>query len=104
MPSPQLTVTSRTALPLAVAAVTTNEKVAGNPALGGVVGGVITSVGAAATPTVTVPEACPAVPPVAGGVVVGRRRRSPVVGAVAPTLAVTVAVWEVLNVVCARPF
>ena len=82
---------------------TTIEKVAGNPALGGVVGGVITSVGAAATPTVTVPEACPAVPPVAGGVVVPPPP-VPVVGAVAPTLAVTVAVWEVLNVVCARPF
>jgi hypothetical protein len=87
---------------LVVAGVTTIEKVAGNPALGGVVGGVITRVGAAATPTVTAPDACPAVPPVAGGVVVPPP--VPVVGAVAPTLAVTVAVWAVLNVVCARPF
>ena len=37
---------SRTALPFAVAAVTTNVTVAGSPALGGDVGGVMTSVGA----------------------------------------------------------
>src|SRR5205809_5848257 len=35
-PSPQFTKTSRTALPLAAAAVTTNVNDAGNPALGGV--------------------------------------------------------------------
>src|SRR5580765_2201580 len=42
LPSPQLTLRSRTAAPLVVAAVTTNENVAGSPALGEVVGGVMT--------------------------------------------------------------
>jgi hypothetical protein len=56
-PSPQLTTTSRIGLPLAVAAVTTNVNVDGSPAVGGVVGGVITSAGAAATFTVTLPDA-----------------------------------------------
>ena len=102
LPSPQLTLKSRTAEPLVAAAVITNENVAGSPALGAVVGGVMTSVGAAMTPTVTVPEAWPGALPVAGAVgVVGLVGVVGVVGAVAPTLAVTVAVWDVLSVVCA---
>src|SRR5471030_3349322 len=100
LPSPQFMVRSRTALPLVVAGVTTIEKAAGNPALGLVVGGVIDSVGPAATPTVTVPEACPAVVPATGVVVVPQLAGAPC----APTLAVTVAVVDVLRVVCAWPF
>jgi hypothetical protein len=73
---------------------------AGKPAVGAVDGGVITKPGADRIPTVTVPDAWPAVPP-AGGVV-------PVVGGVvvppvAPTLAVTVAAVTVCSVVTARP-
>src|SRR4029077_12317778 len=45
-PSPQRTMRSRTALPLAAAAVIAKVKFAGSPTLGGVVGGVMTSVGA----------------------------------------------------------
>src|SRR5580704_5040492 len=55
-PSPQSTCTLRTVLPLVAAAVTANVNDAGNPAPGGVVGGVITNVGADKIPTVTVPE------------------------------------------------
>ncbi len=66
VPSPQFTERSRTALPFAAAAVTAKVKVAGNPTLGGVDGGVIVSDGDAATPTVTVADACPEVLPVAG--------------------------------------
>src|SRR5262249_23668265 len=66
-PSPQSTVTSRTALPFDAAAVTTNVKEAGSPALGGVVGGVMRIVGAVEIVTVTEPDAWP---DDAGGVVV----------------------------------
>src|SRR5439155_5935096 len=77
LPSPQLTVTSRIAEPLVAAAVTANVKVAGNPALGIVAGGVIARPGAEATLTVTFPLAVPVVAgvvgvvgvPLAGGVV-----------------------------------
>ena len=97
-PSPHRTVRSRTALPLAAAAVTANVNEAGRPALA-VVGGVITNVGAALTVTVTVPDACPLVVVVAGVVVplppVPPLPPLPVLGAVvvlcAPTLAVTTA-------------
>ena len=58
-PSPQFTVRSRIALPLVAAAVTTNVNVAGSPAVGAVVGGVITNVGAPATLIVIVAEAWP---------------------------------------------
>jgi hypothetical protein len=56
-PSPQSTVTSRTALLFCAGTVTANVNDAGNPALGGVVGGVITNVGTADTVTVTDPDA-----------------------------------------------
>ena len=83
--------------------------VAGSPALGGVVGGVITIVGAAAMLTVTLPDACPAA--VVGAVgEVGVVGVVGVVGAVGvvellptPTLAVTVAVCAVVSVVDAIP-
>ena len=81
-------------------------KLAGRPTLGGVVGGVIASVGAIEILTVTVPDAWPlgaagvgvGVPP-AGGFAGG----AVLVGAVAPTLAVTVATWLVVRVVEAAP-
>ena len=93
--------TLRIGLAFAVAAVTANVNDAGNPALGGVVGTVITNVGAPATLTVTLPEAWPelaggVVPPVAGGVV-------PDEPPCAPTLAVTVAAVDVLSVALAMP-
>ncbi len=56
-PSPQFTRSSRTALPFCAAAVTANVKLAGSPTLGGDDGGVITSDGADATFTTTVPDA-----------------------------------------------
>src|SRR5438128_11704094 len=104
LPSPQLTVTSRMAEPLVVAAVTAIVKVEGNPALGIVAGGVMMSVGAEATFTVTVPEAVPlpvvgvvGVVPVPGGVV-------PVLDpACAPTATVTVAAVDVLRTAVAMP-
>jgi hypothetical protein len=57
--SPQSTVTSRIGLGFAVAAVTVNVNDAGNPALAVVVpvANAISSVGAPATPTVTLPDA-----------------------------------------------
>jgi hypothetical protein len=89
VPSPQFTVTLRIGLAFVVAGVTANVNDAGTPALGGVVGTVMISVGAPATLTVTLPEAWPELagvvgvpPPVAGGVV----DEPPC----APTLAVTV--------------
>src|SRR5262245_35287237 len=97
LPSPQSTWTFLTALPLAVAAVTTNVKFAGNPTFGGFVGGVITSVGATETLTWTVPDAVPEVVPV------------PPVPPVAPpvpctpTVAVTVACTLVVREVRAAP-
>jgi len=79
-PSPQLTLTFVTKLPLAAAAVTAKVNNAGNPALGGVVGGVITSAGADAISTTICAVAWPValgvvgvvgvVPPELGGVVV----------------------------------
>jgi hypothetical protein len=101
VPSPQFTERSRTALPFAAAAVTAKVKVAGNPTLGGVDGGVITRFGEAATPTVTVADACPEVLPVAGAA--GVAGGAVPLAAAAPTLAVTVAVCDVRSVVCARP-
>ena len=92
-------------LGLVVATPTSNEKRAGSPAVGAVVGGVIRSVGAPARVTVTVPEAWPAAgvvgvvvvpPPLAGGGVV-------LEPPCAPTLAVTVAVAFVVRTVCAAP-
>jgi len=81
-------VTLRIGLAFAVAAVTANVNEAATPALGGVVGTVMISVGDPATLTMTVPEDWPelagVVPPVAGGVVVDEPP-------CAPTLAVTVA-------------
>src|SRR4029078_159611 len=53
VPSPQVTVRLRTA-PAPVGTVTAKVNVAGRPALGGVVGGVITRPGATATFTFTV--------------------------------------------------
>src|SRR6266487_4453123 len=79
-PSPQFTETPRIALPLVAAAVTANVNVAGSPALGTVAGGVMTSVGALATLTVTEPDAVPVVAGVVG--VVG----APVAGGVVPVL------------------
>ena len=101
-PSPQLTVTLRIALPLVVAGVTANVNDAGSPALGGVVGPVMMSVGAPLTLTVTVPDAWPEVAGVVGVVGV------PVAGGVlepacAPTAAVTVACDDVLRIVVAVP-
>ncbi len=55
--SPQSTVRSRMALPFVVGTVTANVNDAGTPAVGGVVGGVMTSVGAAEMLTTTVPDA-----------------------------------------------
>ena len=104
-PSPQSTITLRIVLGLVVAAPTSNEKRAGSPAVGAVVGGLIRSVGAPARVTVTVPEAWPAAgvvgvvvvpPPLAGGGVV-------LEPPCAPTLAVTVAVVLVVRTVCAAP-
>jgi hypothetical protein len=92
--------------PFELATVTANVNDAGMPAVGWVVGCVITSVGAELIPTVTEPDACPDVgagvgvvppvppPPVAGGVV----------DPCDPTVAVTVAVVDVVNVVWAIPF
>lgn len=86
MSSPHDTTTFRTALP-PVAGVITNVKVAGTPTLGAGDGSVMMIVGAVAMATVTDPDACPAavvpelVPP----------EPVPVAGAVAPTLAVTIA-------------
>src|SRR6185295_6625423 len=89
-PSPQVTVTLRMALRVVATTVVTNVNVAGRPDVGAVAGGVMTSVGAELTLTVTLPEAWPdaagvagvAGVPVAGGVV------EP---ACAPIAAVTVA-------------
>jgi len=85
-----------------VGTVTANVNVAGRPALGGVVGGVITRPGAVATFTFTVPDADPVlVPPVVPPPVVP----PPVpVPACTPTLAVTVAVVDVESVDVATPF
>lgn len=104
-PSPQSTVTAFTALPFVVAGVTAIVNDAGRPAFGGDVGGVMTMVGAAATLTVTLADACPDADGVVGVVpVVG----VPVAGGVVdelptPTLAVTVAVCAVVSVVDAMP-
>jgi hypothetical protein len=94
--------TLRIALPLVVAAVVAKVNIAGSPDVGGVVGGVITSVGAELTLTTTVPDAWPEAAGV--GVV-----PAPGVGVVveppwAPTAAVTVACVAVLSVVEAVPF
>jgi len=102
-PSPQFTLTSRTALPFVVAAVTATVNDAGSPSPGGVVGGVIASPGAELTLTITVPDAWPE--DAAGGVVVPP---PPVAGGVveppcAPMAAVTVAFEEVRKIVVARP-
>src|SRR6185503_17907508 len=93
--------TSRTALPFVVAAVTAMVNDAGSPSPGGLVGGVIASPGAELTLTITVPDAWPEE---AGGVVVP----PPVAGGVveppcAPIAAVTVAFEEVRKIVVARP-
>ena len=101
-PSPQLMLTSRTALPFVVAAVTAMVNDAGSPSPGGLVGGVIASPGAELTLTITVPDAWPEE---AGGVVVPP---PPVAGGVveppcAPIAAVTVAFEEVRKIVVARP-
>ena len=107
-PSPQSTLTALTALPFCAGTVTAIVKLAGKPALGGVVGGVMTMVGAAEMLTTTVAEAWPdadgvvvvgvpgaGVPVVGGGVVV--------VLPPTPTLAVTVDVCAVVSVVAATP-
>jgi hypothetical protein len=90
---------------LVVAGVTVNLKVAGNPTLGGLAGGSMTSVGATETLTVVDPDACPV--EADGGVVVVppplEPPPPPAVGAVAPTLAVTIASWLVVRVVDALP-
>lgn len=102
-PSPQITLTSRTALPFVAATVTANVNDAGKPALGGVAGGVITRAGAAEIVTLTDPDDCP----VAGGVVVPEPVPvpvpPPVAGACAPTLAVTVAGRLVVSTEVATP-
>ena len=92
--SPQSTVSDLIALPFVAGTATAIVNEAGSPALGAVVGGVITSVGAAAMLTMTLPDAVPDAEGVAG--VAG----APVVGVdgvvdvepPTPTLAVTVAV------------
>ena len=90
-------VTLRT-VPAPVGVVVATVNVPGRPALIGVDGGVMTSVGAAETVTTTEPDACPD----AAGVVVPPV--PPVGGAWAPTLAVTVVCWLVVNVAVATPF
>ena len=85
--------------------VTANVNVEGRPELR-VAGGVMVSVGAAATLTVTEPEAVPVVAGVVG--VVGAPVAGGVVGvldpACAPTAAVTVATLVVFRTVAAAPF
>jgi hypothetical protein len=83
-------------LPFVEGTVTVKMKFAGNPALGGAVGVVITSVGCARTPTVTVPDAVPAVGVVPVPVPVP-------LPAEAPTLAVTVADVDVVSTLVADP-
>src|SRR5581483_9040723 len=106
-PSPQFTVRSRTRHPLVVAAVTANVYAAGSPAPGGVVGGVMTICGAPAIAIVIVAVLCvdvgvdgvvgvvPVPPPPVPGVVV----EPPC----APTLAVTVAWFDVVSRAVAMP-
>src|SRR5438046_4962656 len=107
VPSPQSTVRSRTALPFDVAAVTANVKEAGSPTLGGLAGGVITSVGAFETTTVTEPDAVPdELGALGGGVPLEELELPPppvAGGACAPTLAVTVACWLVIRMIDALP-
>jgi hypothetical protein len=99
-----LTETSLIALPFEAAAVTANVNVAGRPALGGVVGSVMTSDAAAARAIVTLPDA---VPELATGVGVGVPEPTgvgvPPVDPCAPTLAVTVAEENVVKIVRAIP-
>src|SRR4051794_26860393 len=105
--SPQSTVRSLTALPFDVAAVTAKVNAAGKPTLGAVVGGVITTDGAFVTTTVTEPDAVPDELGVggAGALLVELELPPPavLVGAWAPTDAVTVACWLVMSTADAMP-
>src|SRR3954468_18615191 len=106
VPSPQSTVRSRTALPFEVAGVTAKVNAAGKPTLGGLVGGVITSVGAFVTTTVTEPDAVPDELGVVGaGALLAELELPPPVlgGAWAPTDAVTVACGLVMSTADAMP-
>jgi hypothetical protein len=90
------------ALPFVAGTVTAIVNDAGSPALGAVVGGVMTMVGAAAMLTMTLPDAVPDAAGVVGVVGV------PVVGVgdvelPTPTLAVTVAEMAVVSVTDATP-
>src|SRR5579864_3341180 len=113
-PSPQSTLKPLIALPLLVAAVTANVNDDGRPAVGAVVGGVITSVGAPATLMVVVadvvpeleppPVLPPVLPPLVPPPLVPPLLGGAVVEPAAPTLAVTVAVVVVKSVVVDTPF
>ena len=89
---------------MVAATVTANVNDAGKPALGGVVGGVITRAGAAEIVTLTDPDDCPVAPGVVVPVPVPLPVPvPPVAGACAPTLAVTVAGRLVVSTVVATP-